>query len=82
MATLTTPSCMISAAIRKGLPAGVEWSESALAFFKGADHMLTAEPTRRGFRWCLSDLVECEDRYFPASSLGVALNALAAARMV
>jgi len=77
-----TPSTMIAAAIRAGLPAGVEFSEGAYAFFKGADYMLTADATRRGFRWCLSDLVECEDRYFPSTALDAALAALASARMV
>ena len=75
-----TASDLIAAAIRKGLPAGVEWSESAHAFFKGADYMLTADATRRGFRWCLSDLVECED--FTFASLDKALAALASARMI
>ena len=75
----TTPSAMISASISNGLPAGVEFSEGALAFFKGADYMLTADATRRGFRWCLSDICEGEDRYFPAAALATALDALAAA---
>ena len=69
---------MINAALRKGLPAGVEFSEGSRAFFKGADYTLTADATRNGFRWCLSDLVECEDRYFPAAALGSAMDALAA----
>jgi hypothetical protein len=79
MASTTTPSTMIAAAIRKGLPAGVEFSEGANAFFKGADYMLTADATRRGFRWCLSDICEGDDTYFPSSALTTALAALAAA---
>ena len=79
MVATVTPCSMISAAIRKGLPAGVEWSESAHAFFNGADYMLTAEPTRRGFRWCVSDIVEGDDTYFPSSALTTALDSLAAA---
>jgi len=70
---------MINAALRKGLPAGVEFSEGSRAFFKGADYMLTADATRRGFRWCLSDICKGDDRYFPADALGSALDALAAA---
>ena len=69
---------MINAALLKGLPAGVEFSEGSRAFFKGADYTLTADATRRGFRWCLSDVCEGEDRYFPAAALGSALDALAA----
>jgi len=69
---------MINAALRNGLPAGVEFSEGSRAFFKSADYMLTADATLRGFRWCLSDLVEGEDRYFPAAALAAALDALAA----
>ena len=79
MAVTVTPSTMIAAAIRNGLPAGVEFSEGAYAFFKGADYMLTADATRRGFRWCLSDLNEGDDCYFSSTSLAAALAALAAA---
>jgi hypothetical protein len=79
MVALTTPSAMINAALLKGLPAGVEFSEGSRAFFKGADYIMIADATRRGFRWCLSDICEGEDRYFPAAALGSALDALAAA---
>lgn len=74
----TTPITMITRAISAGLPAGVEWSEGAHAFFKGADFILTADATRKGFQWCLSDIDAGSDQYFPPAALPAALAALAA----